>query len=235
MWIFFSSGEKTLYWFKVGIFCDFRLAVLDYISFGKLGMVQCCGTLSLNLRFYGNQLFTSLVSEEKKKEKSVRIWPWPHALLRTFLALSVTGLLLCLTAPHYSRTLRHFPWEDWCSVSHWRAPLWKMLRERKAFLTFPVWLLPAGPGKENLALTRAPGCWTAVSTLCLQGSLEGQYLACVDGCVLHCTLNYSSLTFLASVTLLWGKQILGIYTSGNLMSLQILVLLLSADGNVLFW
>lgn len=38
MWIFFLSREKTLYWFKVGVFCDFRLAVLDYISFGKFGI-----------------------------------------------------------------------------------------------------------------------------------------------------------------------------------------------------
>lgn len=55
---------------------------------------------------------------------------------------------------------------------------------------FPCTVAPSSSGKENLALTRAPGCRTVVSTLSLQGSPEGQYLARVGGRVLHCTFNY---------------------------------------------
>lgn len=120
----------------------------------------------------------SLIPKKSKKDRITRIWPWPDALLHTFLAQSVTVLLLFVTANHYCCTLRYSLWAEWCSVSHWRAPLWKMLGEQKAFHTLSCVVASSRSGNENVALTRSPGCCSALPTLCLPGLLEGQCLAC---------------------------------------------------------
>lgn len=73
-----------------------------------------------------------------KRTELAELDHWPDALLHTFLAQSIPILLLCVTAHNYCWTSQYSLWAEWCSVSQWRAPLWRMLRQRKTFLTFLV-------------------------------------------------------------------------------------------------
>lgn len=138
----------------------------------------CHGTLPLTLLFPENNLFTFIDPEEKQKGQNCQnltmAWCFTAYLLGT---VSNSIVALCNCQPLLLDT-PIFPLSRMVFCISLKGTFMQDVRRAESLSHFPCVVAPSRSGNENVSLTRAPGCCSALTILCLPGPLEGHCLAC---------------------------------------------------------
>lgn len=137
----------------------------------------CHDTLPLTSTFSGNNLFTFIDPEEKQKGQNYQnltmAWCYAAYLLGT-VSNSIVALCNCQPLLLYTPT---FPMSRMVFCISLKGTFMEDVRRAESFSHFSCVVASSRSGDENVSLTRAPGCCSALTTLCLPGPLEGQCLA----------------------------------------------------------
>ena len=117
-------------------------------------MVQCRGTLSLNPRLYESNLFTFIVSVGKQKEKKCLNLTMASCFAAClFGTVGNSVIALCNCPPLQLYTLSRVVF-----CISLKGTFLEDVRGAESLSHFPRVVAPSRSGKENLALTRTPGC-----------------------------------------------------------------------------
>lgn len=165
--------------------------------------------------------FTFIVSEEKQKEQNCPNLTMTSCFAAYFLGAVSTGVVALSNCPPGQLYTRILPLSRLVFCISLKGTFMGDIKRAEAFLTFPMWLLPAGLGRKTLPELELQ----AAELLPLHYAYrvhwkDSTWHVWMD--VFFIAPSIIALLLFWIVSLLWGKQIFGVYTNWNLRSFQIL-------------